>query len=86
MDAMTHEIGTYSERSSAGRDTRELQSNSPLELMLETQEILTHMVAPNKYAVNSPEAMHEQSRQALNLVLRAISILQRQSRRDLGNR
>ena len=71
------------ERSRGERDTKELKSSSALELLVEAQEILTSVVAPNRYAVKSAEATHEQTRQALNLVLRAVSILRQQARREV---
>ena len=61
--------------------TVELQDLSPLELLEDVQEILTQMVSPGVYAEISQEKWHEQTRTALNLVLRAMSVLKKQERR-----
>jgi hypothetical protein len=57
--------------------TVELEQQSPLEILQDAQQILTQVVAPGQYADISPEKSHEQTRMALNLVLKAINILEK---------
>jgi hypothetical protein len=61
--------------------TIELSDLSPLEILEDVQEILTQMVSPGRYAEINQKKWHEQTRTALNLVLRAMSILKKEERR-----
>jgi len=61
--------------------TIELEDLSPYELLEDVQEILTQMITPGMHAQPDKEMSHEQVRTALNLVLRAMSILKRAERR-----
>lgn len=66
--------------------TVELQDLSPIELLEDVQEILTQMVSPGIHAEISREKWHEQTRTALNLVLRAMSVLKKRERRKNSSR
>lgn len=55
--------------------TVELHEPSALEILEDVQEILTKMIRPNMHADMNEEIWHEQTRTALNLVLKAITVL-----------
>jgi len=61
--------------------TVELQELSSLELLEDVQEILTRMLSPGIHAESTSKIWHEQTRTALNLLLRAISTLKREERK-----
>jgi hypothetical protein len=61
--------------------TVELEEMSPLELLDDVQQILTKMLSPGIHAENTSQIWHEQTRTALNLLLRAISTLKREERK-----
>ena len=62
--------------------TIELEDLPALEILKNVQEILTQMmIAPGMHAQSGQEIAHEQVRTALNLVLRAISILNKEEKR-----
>ncbi len=57
--------------------TVELHEPSALEILEDVQEILTKMIRPGMHANVNKEIWHEQTRTALNLVLKAITVLKR---------
>lgn len=62
--------------------TIELEDLSALELLKNVQEILTQMIAPGMHAQTDQGTAHEQIRTALNLVLRAISVLNKEEKHN----
>ncbi len=64
-----------------GKSTIEIDQGSPLEVLGEVQQILSQIVSSGKNTELSREQSHEQTRIALSLVLKAISILNKQEYR-----
>ena len=61
--------------------TVELHDPSALEILEDAQEILTKMIQPSRHAEPTTKVWHEQTKSALNLVLKAITILKREETR-----
>ena len=63
-----------------GSTTVELGYVSVLDIMNDVQQILTQIVVPGRHANISPEKTRAQARTALNLVLKAITVLKEEDK------
>ncbi len=63
-----------------GASTVELDHVSVLDIMNDVQQILTQIVVPGKHANTSPDKTRAQARTALNLVLKAITIMKEEDK------